>query len=115
MEPRITPAEAWRRMKLGNDRFIDGSPAHPRQDIDHRESLAVAQAPDVALFGCSDSRLSAEIIFDKGLGDLFVVRNAGQIISESVLGSLNLKLTSFVVCKLWLTRGLLRPHRQQTC
>ena len=46
------------------------------------------QAPDVALFGCSDSRLAAEIIFDKGLGDLFVVRNAGQIISDSVVGSL---------------------------
>jgi len=88
MEPRITPAEAWRRMKLGNDRFIGGAPAHPRQDVDHREALAEAQAPDVALFGCSDSRLSAEIIFDKGLGDLFVVRNAGQIISDSVLGSL---------------------------
>ncbi|MEJ1229527.1 MAG: carbonic anhydrase [Galbitalea sp.] len=41
-----------------------------------------------ALFGCSDSRLSAEIIFDKGIGDLFVIRNAGQIISESVIGSL---------------------------
>ncbi len=41
-----------------------------------------------ALFGCSDSRLAAEIIFDKGLGDLFVVRNAGQVISDSVLGSL---------------------------
>ena len=88
MEPRITPAEAWRRMVLGNDRFIEGSPAHPRQDVERREALAALQQPDVALFGCSDSRLSAEIIFDKGLGDLFVVRNAGQIISESVLGSL---------------------------
>jgi carbonic anhydrase len=46
------------------------------------------QRPHSALFGCSDSRLAAEIIFDKGLGDLFVVRNAGQIISESVVGSL---------------------------
>ena len=88
MEPRITPAEAWRRMVLGNDRFIEGAPAHPRQDVERREALAALQEPDVALFGCSDSRLSAEIIFDKGLGDLFVVRNAGQIISESVLGSL---------------------------
>lgn len=88
MEPRITPAEAWRRMVLGNDRFIEGVPAHPRQDVEFRESLTESQKPDVALFGCSDSRLSAEIIFDKGLGDLFVVRNAGQIISESVLGSL---------------------------
>ncbi len=88
MEPRITPAEAWRRMVQGNQRFIAGAPAHPRQDVERRESLAGSQAPDVALFGCSDSRLSAEIIFDKGLGDLFVVRNAGQIISDSVLGSL---------------------------
>lgn len=88
MQPRITPAEAWRRMVLGNERFIEGTPAHPRQDVERREALAGSQQPDVALFGCSDSRLSAEIIFDKGLGDLFVVRNAGQIISESVLGSL---------------------------
>ena len=50
--------------------------------------LAAAQAPHAALFGCSDSRLAAEIIFDKGLGDLFVVRNAGQVISDSVIGSL---------------------------
>jgi carbonic anhydrase len=75
-------------MVQGNQRFIAGAPAHPRQDVERRESLAGSQAPDVALFGCSDSRLSAEIIFDKGLGDLFVVRNAGQIISDSVLGSL---------------------------
>ena len=88
MQPRITPAEAWRRTVLGNERFIEGAPAHPRQDIERREALAQRQQPDVALFGCSDSRLSAEIIFDKGLGDLFVVRNAGQIISDSVLGSL---------------------------
>ena len=47
-----------------------------------------SQTPLAAVFGCSDSRLSAEIIFDKGLGDLFVVRNAGQIISDSVIGSL---------------------------
>lgn len=88
MQPRITPAEAWQRMQAGNERFIEGAPAHPRQDVERREALAASQQPDVALFGCSDSRLSAEIIFDKGLGDLFVVRNAGQIISDSVLGSL---------------------------
>jgi carbonic anhydrase len=46
------------------------------------------QRPFAALFGCSDSRLSAEIIFDVGLGDLFVVRNAGQVIAETILGSL---------------------------
>ena len=83
-----TPAESWAAMLAGNHRFVTGSPAHPRQDIDHREDLAAGQRPFAALFGCADSRLSAEIIFDVGLGDLFVVRNAGQVIGETILGSL---------------------------
>lgn len=83
-----TPREAWVDMQSGNERFISGTPAHPRQDVEHRADLAGGQTPHAALFGCSDSRLSAEIIFDCGLGDLFVVRNAGQTISNSVIGSL---------------------------
>lgn len=83
-----TPAEAWQEMVHGNDRFVAGEPQHPRQDVERRTALALAQSPQAALFGCSDSRLAAEIIFDMGIGDLFVVRNAGQVISESVLGSL---------------------------
>jgi carbonic anhydrase len=75
-------------MRDGNERFVGGSPAHPNQDMDHRDSVADGQTPYAALFGCSDSRLGAEIIFDVGLGDLFVVRNAGQTISQSVVGSL---------------------------
>ena len=75
-------------MVRGNERFVRGEPLHPRQDVERRTELSLGQAPHAALFGCSDSRLSAEIIFDKGLGDLFVVRNAGQVISESVVGSL---------------------------
>jgi carbonic anhydrase len=83
-----SPAETWRELRAGNQRFIDGTPLHPRQDVERRTSLAGQQRPLVAIFGCSDSRLSAEIIFDVGLGDAFVVRNAGQVISDSVLGSL---------------------------
>ncbi|MFT4050950.1 MAG: carbonic anhydrase [Microbacterium sp.] len=75
-------------MRRGNARFVAGEPRHPRQDVEHRHELAHAQTPRAALFGCSDSRLAAEIIFDQGLGDLFVVRNAGQVISDSVVGSL---------------------------
>lgn len=75
-------------MVRGNERFVRGEPLHPRQDVERREALVGQQAPHAALFGCSDSRLAAEIIFDKGIGDLFVVRNAGQIISDSVVGSL---------------------------
>ncbi len=83
-----SPAEAWQAILEGNSRFVSGSPAHPRQDFDHRNSTFETQHPFAALFGCSDSRLSAEIIFDVGLGDLFVVRNAGQVIAETILGSL---------------------------
>src|SRR3546814_811489 len=75
-------------MTQGNARFVAGEPRHPRQDVERRNELAGGQRPRAALFGCSDSRLAAEIIFDEGLGDLFVVRNAGQIISDSVVGSL---------------------------
>ena len=87
-EPRRTPADVWREMARGNERFVAGEPNHPRQDAERRTELAGGQAPHVALFGCSDSRLAAEIIFDKGLGDLFVVRNAGQVISDSAIASL---------------------------
>ncbi len=83
-----TPASAWQEMTRGNDRFVAGEPLHPRQDVERRAEVADVQEPIAALFGCSDSRLSAEIIFDKGIGDLFVIRNAGQVISESVVGSL---------------------------
>ena len=88
MAENRTPAQAWKEMVRGNERFVRGEPLHPRQDVERRTELELGQAPHAALFGCSDSRLSAEIIFDKGLGDLFVVRNAGQVISESVVGSL---------------------------
>ena len=87
MTPK-SPREAWQAMLDGNHRFVTGELAHPRQDIDRREALAEKQTPFAALFGCADSRLSAEIIFDVGLGDFFVVRNAGQVIGETILGSL---------------------------
>lgn len=83
-----TPADVWTAMLEGNRRFVAGEPRHPRQDAERRHELAHAQRPTAALFGCSDSRLAAEIIFDEGLGDLFVIRNAGQVVSDSVVGSL---------------------------
>ena len=83
-----TPTEAWQAMLAGNQRFVTDSPLHLRQDFGLRKELAKEQRPFAALFGCSDSRLSAEIIFDVSLGDLFVVRNAGQVIAETILGSL---------------------------
>ena len=77
MSPDRSPAKVWQEMLRGNERFVTGAPKHPRQDVERRAELVQKQSPDAALFGCSDSRLAAEIIFDKGIGDLFVVRNAG--------------------------------------
>ncbi|WP_161928366.1 carbonic anhydrase [Gordonia crocea] len=85
---RVTPAQAWAELKAGNIRFVAGEPDHPNQGIDRRAVLAEGQAPATVLFGCSDSRVAAEMIFDQGLGDMFVVRTAGHIIDSSVLGSL---------------------------
>ena len=79
--------EAWRRLADGNDRFVDDRPDHPRQDADRRAELAEGQKPVAALLGCSDSRVAAEVLFDQGLGDLFVIRNAGQIASASAVAS----------------------------
>ena len=83
-----TGRDAWKLLLDGNHNFVHGTPAHPRQDADVRRAIANKQTPFAALFGCSDSRLAAEMIFDVGLGDLFVVRNAGQVIAETILGSL---------------------------
>ncbi|MFE0747739.1 carbonic anhydrase [Gordonia sp. NPDC058843] len=83
-----TPREAWRILRDGNNRFVTGESQHPSQGIEDRARLVGGQHPHVVLFGCADSRLSAEIIFDQGLGDMFVVRTAGHVIDSAVLGSL---------------------------
>jgi len=80
-------------LKQGNERFVEGRPEHPSQSIEHRASLAVAQRPTAVLFGCADSRVAAEIIFDQGLGDMFVVRTAGHVIDSAVLGSIEYAVT----------------------
>jgi carbonic anhydrase len=83
-----TPAAAWQRLREGNARFVAGESLHPNQDASRRQSVAAGQDPFAVIFGCSDSRLAAEIIFDLGLGDAFVVRTAGQVIDDAVLGSI---------------------------
>ena len=83
-----TPVQALELLLEGNRRFVDGLAEHPNQDAAHRAALAPVQYPFAVLFGCSDSRLAAEIIFDRGLGDLFVVRTAGHVAGPEVLGSI---------------------------
>jgi carbonic anhydrase len=86
--PNTNPVSAWKALKEGNERFIAGKPAHPSQSVEHRASLATGQKPTAVIFGCADSRVAAELIFDQGLGDVFVVRTAGQAIDSAVLGSI---------------------------
>ena len=86
--PRVTPQAAWDTFIAGNDRFVSGTSNHPNQNVERRSELVNQQSPDVALFGCSDSRLAAEIIFDCGLGDLFIARNMGHVVAESITASM---------------------------
>lgn len=84
----MSPAQAWRRLVEGNERFVSGDARHPNQGASRRSELVDTQNPFAVIFGCSDSRLAAEIIFDLGLGDAFVVRTAGHVLDDAVLGSL---------------------------
>jgi carbonic anhydrase len=83
-----TPSEAWAALAAGYARFVAGQREHPNQDTRMRHELASGQRPFALFFGCADSRVAAEIIFDRGLGDLFVVRTAGHVVDSSVLGSM---------------------------
>ncbi|MCU1433071.1 MAG: carbonic anhydrase [Actinotalea sp.] len=88
MAHRLTPAQAWSALMAGNARFVRGEMEHPSQGVDRRAELGAAQEPFAVIFGCSDSRVAAEIIFDQGLGDLFVVRTAGHVVDTTVIGSI---------------------------
>lgn len=82
-----SPREVWERMMEGNARFVAGQPRE-RELVETRHKLAKGQHPQVIVLGCADSRLSPELIFDQSLGDLFVVRTAGNIADPVALGSI---------------------------
>lgn len=83
----ITPSQAYAAMVEGNARFVAGESDHPNQGHSHRRSLTRGQNPSAAVLACSDSRVPVEIVFDQGLGDVFVIRTAGQITDLSILAS----------------------------
>lgn len=89
----LTPAQAWAALRTGNERFVAGAMEHPSQDAARRDQLTAAQHPFAVVFGCSDSRVAAEIIFDQGLGDVFVVRTAGHVLDTTVIGSIEYGVT----------------------
>ena len=79
---------ALRELLEGNARYVAARMTRPDQTAERRAEVAAAQHPFAVIFGCSDSRVPAEIVFDQGLGDLFVVRVAGPVVDDAVLGSL---------------------------
>ena len=109
-QPIVPPAEAISRLKEGNERYTRGNPQYPHESSEERrqlatnsyenaslifpdmtkrrEELAKSQHPFAVVLGCADSRVPPEIVFDQGLGDLFVLRVAGNVIDDHSLGSI---------------------------
>jgi carbonic anhydrase len=83
----ISAHEALKRLREGNRRFVDDIRSHTLSSQERRNELAAGQEPFAIILGCSDSRVPAEIVFDQGLGDLFVIRVAGNIVAPSQIGS----------------------------
>lgn len=92
----LTAEEALERLKNGNQRFVHGQTNHPKL-LTHAEraEMAESQEPFAVILGCSDSRVPAEMVFDQGLGDLFVIRVAGNIVAPSQVGSVEFAAESF--------------------
>lgn len=86
--PSLTPDQALRELVTGNQRYFVARAAHPHQALERRRELAAGQHPFAAILGCADSRVPPELVFDQGLGDLFVVRVAGNVVDDVVMGSL---------------------------
>lgn len=85
-----TPREALAELIAGNERYVNEKSIHPHGDMDRVKKTAPHQAPFAAVVGCSDSRVPVELLFDQGIGDIFVIRTAGNNVnSEMVMGSID--------------------------
>jgi carbonic anhydrase len=84
----VSAKEALETLQDGNARFARSQASHPHQSHERRADLSTGQQPFALILGCADSRIPPEIIFDQGIGDLFVIRVAGNIIDDAILGSI---------------------------
>src|SRR5260221_10557754 len=86
----VGPDQALKRLVQGISRFVFGNMTHVAsgQVVEARRAVAKRQMPFAIIVGCSDSRVGPEIVFDQGLGDIFVVRTAGQVVDATALGSI---------------------------
>ena len=100
----ISPKDALERLLDGNQRFVHQKPKYPDQSLERLQLVAKGQYPFASILGCADSRVPAEIVFDQGLGDLFVVRVAGNVVSDIAIGSLEYS-TAILGCQLIVVLG----------
>ena len=107
MTTSLSPDEALHLLKEGNRRFLDGEPYAPVTDRLARLELAAAQHPIAAYLSCSDSRVPPELLFERGLGELFIVRNAGNSLCNTAIGSLE-----FAVINLGVPLIVVMGHQQ---
>jgi len=84
----LTSADALQALQEGNSRYVAGSPAHPNQDAARRAAVAAGQDPFVTVLACADSRVPVEVLFDQGIGDVFVVRVAGNVSDTDEVGTI---------------------------
>lgn len=84
----ITPELALQQLMEGNLRYAQGNASHPHQSLERRAELVSGQHPFAVILGCSDSRIPPELIFDQGLGDVFVIRTAGEVVDNASLASI---------------------------
>jgi carbonic anhydrase len=87
-ESKLTPDSALAELKTGNAHHVRHQYQHPHETVARQRELVAGQHPHAELLSCADSRVPPEIIFDQGLGDLFVVRVAGNVATDTEIGSL---------------------------
>lgn len=92
------------KLKAGNEKFVNGHPAHPHETLNRIKELKNGQHPFAVLVSCSDSRIPPELIFDQGLGDIFSIRTAGNVIGDYELGSIEYAV-EHLHCKLIVVMG----------
>lgn len=97
MIPSMTPDDALALLKEGNRRFLDDAPLAVHGDRMSRLRMAASQRPIAAYLSCSDSRVAPELLFGRGLGEFFIVRNAGNSLCSTALGSLEFAVTALGV------------------
>lgn len=107
MPHRVYPDKALEKLLEGNVRYAEGRAERPNQDALRREEVATSQNPFAVVVGCSDSRVPVEVIFDVGVGDLFVVRTAGNLIEDVCIASVE-----YAIAVLDVRLAMIMGHRR---